>query len=51
MRLQGARDTQARNQRYADEGASTCQVWADYFEGVALDLEQKIYELKLQMQA
>lgn len=49
-RLKFARENQEKNQRFANEGATTCQVWADHFEGVALMLEQKIYEHKLHMQ-
>lgn len=51
QRLVVARENQEKNQRFANEGATTCQVWADHFEGVALNLEQRIYELRLALAA
>jgi len=49
-RAKAARERQAKNERFVREGATICQTWADVAEGVALALEQRIYELKLRMQ-
>lgn len=47
-RLESARHSEARA-RKAGTGYGNA-TWADHFEGVALALEQKIYELKLEME-